>query len=112
MSESFIAPRTIRRWPVRSGWSRLSSARAADMAQDKTGWSHGYDVSLGYTYNFHREMAPGWMDFCVGAHGFEPERRGSGYRYLDLGCGQGFGLCLLAAANPDAEFIGIDFQAE
>lgn len=76
------------------------------------GWSHGYDASLGYTYNFHREMAPNWIDFCVGAHGYELERRGSDYRYLDLGCGQGFGLCLLAAANPDAEFIGVDFQAE
>lgn len=76
------------------------------------GWSHGYDVSLGYTYNFQREMAPNWIDFCVGTHGYEPERRGSDYRYLDLGCGQGFGLCLLAAANPDAEFTGVDFQAE
>lgn len=74
--------------------------------------SHGYDVSLGYTYNFHREMAPDWMDLCVGAHGYERERRGSDYRYLDLGCGQGFGLCLLAAANPDSQFVGVDFQPE
>ncbi len=72
--------------------------------------SHGYDISVGYSYNFHREMAPDWMDFCVGANGFEAPRRGSDYRYLDLGCGQGFGLCLLAAANPEAEFVGIDFQ--
>ena len=75
-------------------------------------WSHGYDVSVGYTYNFHREMAPDWIDFCVQAQGYEVSRRTAGYRYLDLGCGQGFGLCLLAAANPDAEFIGVDFQAD
>lgn len=74
--------------------------------------THGYDVSLGYIYNFYREMAADWIDFCAGAHGYEVARRGSDYRYLDLGCGQGFGLCLLAAANPDAEFVGVDFQAE
>ena len=33
-------------------------------------------------------------------------------RYLELGFGQGFGLSLLAAANPDIIFEGIDFNPE
>jgi SAM-dependent methyltransferase len=76
-------------------------------------WSHGYDVSTEYSFGFYREMAPDWLDFCAWIGGFEPPRRGGKpFRYLDLGCGQGFGLCLLAGANPSAEFVGVDFQPE
>ena len=76
-------------------------------------WSHGYNVSMGYSYGFYREMAPDWLDFCAWIGGFEPPRRaGRPLRYLELGCGQGFGLCLLAAANSGAEFLGVDFQPE
>ena len=76
-------------------------------------WSHGYNVSMGYSYGFYREMAPDWLDFCAWIGGFEPPRRaGRPFRYLELGCGQGFGLCLLAAANSGAEFLGVDFQPE
>lgn len=76
-------------------------------------WTHGYNVSQGYTYGFYREMAPDWLDFCTLASGYLPPRRGEdgSFRYLELGCGQGFGLCLLAAANPAGEFVGIDFHA-
>ena len=76
-------------------------------------WSHGYDVSMGYSFGFFREMAPDWLDFCTRLAGYEaPERAGGKFRYLELGSGQGFGLCLLAAANPDGEFVGVDFQPE
>jgi len=73
---------------------------------------HGYNASMGYPNFFFREMAPDWLDFCIRAQGFEPVRTGASYRYLDLGCGPGFHLCLLAAANPQAEFVGIDFEAD
>lgn len=77
-------------------------------------WSHGYNVSLGYTYGTYRELAPDWLDFCTRLAGYvAPCREESGaFRYLELGSGQGVGLCMLAAANPDAEFVGIDFNPE
>ncbi len=76
-------------------------------------WSHGYDVSMAYSFGFFREMAPTWLDFCATLAGYEaPERRTGKFRYLELGSGQGFGLCLLAAANPEGEFTGVDFQPE
>ena len=77
-------------------------------------WSHGYNVSLGYTYGFYRELAPDWLDLCVQVAGYAaPARRGSGeFRYLELGAGQGLGLALLAAANPEGEFLGVDFNPE
>jgi SAM-dependent methyltransferase len=73
---------------------------------------HGYNVSIGYTATFFPEMAPDWLDFCMRARGFAPQRIGPSYRYADLGCGTGFHACLLAAANPQAEFVGIDFDSD
>ena len=77
-------------------------------------WTHGYDVSVGYTHSFYREMAPDWLDLCarLGGQAPPPGRNDEAFRYLELGCGQGTGLCLLAAANPAGEFVGIDFLPE
>jgi tRNA G46 methylase TrmB len=33
-------------------------------------------------------------------------------RMLELGCGQGLGLCVMAAANPHMRFVGVDFNPE
>ena len=71
---------------------------------------HGYDVSVGYPASFFPQLAPNWLDFCIRVQGFDPQRTGPSYRYADMGCGPGFHLCLLAAANPQAEFVGIDFD--
>jgi len=76
-----------------------------------TDWGRGYDVSVGYTYGFGREMAPAWLNLCAGLAGWSPPT-GRRLRYLDLGCGQGVGLCLLAATNPEIEFVGVDFHPE
>src|SRR5690606_7519115 len=32
------------------------------------------------------------------------------YRYCELGCGRGYATVLLASANPDSHFVGIDFN--
>lgn len=71
-------------------------------------WSGGYNVDLGYTYGFYREMAPEWLNFCAMVQGIVPPR--GHWRYIELGCGQGVGLTLLAALNPDHEFVGVDFN--
>ena len=73
---------------------------------------HGYNVSVEYLANFFPNMAPRWLDFCMRAYGFDSGRAGSSYRCIDLGCGPGFHVCLLAAANPQAEFVGVDFSAD
>ena len=77
-------------------------------------WSHGYNISEGYTHGFYRELAPDWIDLALTIRGIRPPPRCAAgrYRYLELGCGQGFGLCLLAAANPNGDFVGIDFSPE
>jgi SAM-dependent methyltransferase len=77
-------------------------------------WTHGYNIEQGYTYGVYRELAPDWMDVCAMLAGFvAPSEAGlGGLRYLELGCGQGFGLCLIASAYPDIEFVGVDFSPE
>lgn len=78
-------------------------------------WNHGYNVALGYTYGYYQETAPVWLDWALRLKNTTPpsaqsQHSGGKLRYLDLGCGQGFGLLLHAAAHPDMEFVGIDFN--
>jgi SAM-dependent methyltransferase len=71
-------------------------------------WKHGYFAEGGYTYGFYGEMAPARIAWLAALKGYRlPRRR---FRYLDLGCGQGVHLALLAALHPEAEFVGIDFM--
>lgn len=71
-------------------------------------WSSGYNVDVGYTYGFYRELSPTWLDYVATVQGVSsPSGRA---RFLELGCGFGFGLVLLAGLHPDHEFLGIDFN--
>jgi SAM-dependent methyltransferase len=73
-------------------------------------WSDGYVTDVPYTTGFYRELAPSYLAFVCVMQGFRPPSIGPGARYLELGCGQGFGLNLLAAANPAMRFMGVDFM--
>lgn len=72
-------------------------------------WSSGYNVETGYTYGVYKELAPNWLNYVATLKGFTPPS-GTQLRYLELGCGYGVGLVLLAALHPDFEFLGIDFN--
>lgn len=69
----------------------------------------GYVTDIGYTAGFYPETAPAHLAFAVWSAGRDPGPPPS--RVLELGFGQGFGLCLLAAASPDVAFEGHDFNA-
>jgi SAM-dependent methyltransferase len=73
-------------------------------------WSDGYFTDVQYTGLYYDHMAPGALLFAMLRRGVRPPTLGPGATYLELGCGQGFGLNLLAAANPHIQFIGIDFH--
>lgn len=68
----------------------------------------GSPADIGYTAGFYREMTPSHMAFAAIAAGFAPGLGLRPRRMLELGFGQGFGLALLAAANPDMAFEGQD----
>ena len=77
-------------------------------------WSAGYNVDLGYTYGYYREQDPGWMDLCALLRGLRPPSASgvAPLRYLELGCGQGVSLCLIAACHPGMDFVGVDFNPQ
>lgn len=77
-------------------------------------WNLGYNTDLGYTYGYYREQDPAWLDLCALLRGHLPPgfvHEGK-LRYLELGCGQGLNLCLMAACHPHIEFVGIDFNPQ
>ncbi|MBK5937141.1 class I SAM-dependent methyltransferase [Halorhodospira halophila] len=72
-------------------------------------WSGGYVSDINYISGFYRELAPGYLSFVARLQGEPAPDPARPFRYAELGCGQGLGTNLLAAANPHAEFVGIDF---
>ena len=77
--------------------------------QKMTDWSDGYVTEVDYTYGFYKEMAPVAMRFALLAAGLEAPPLDK-FNYCELGFGQGAGLNLLAAANPQGDFWGTDFN--
>lgn len=73
-------------------------------------WSDGYVTDIQYTGQYYPELAPGALAFACLRQAVRPPTLGRGSTYLELGCGQGFGLNLLAAANPQMQFWGVDFN--
>jgi SAM-dependent methyltransferase len=73
-------------------------------------WSHGYLTDVQYTGNYYPEMAPGFLAFACLRQLIRPPALEPGATYLELGCGQGYGLNLMAAANPGMTFWGTDFH--
>ncbi|WP_094510158.1 class I SAM-dependent methyltransferase [Synechococcus sp. MW101C3] len=82
------------------------------MAQ--AGWDHGYHSSSSYTSVFYRELTPSWLDFAALLKGHLPPRESEGepFVFLDLGCGTGFSLVVLASLYPEGRFFGVDFHPD
>jgi SAM-dependent methyltransferase len=72
---------------------------------------HGYVTEVAYQPSFHPEQAPAAIRLAAALNGFAPPPA-SGFDALEVGCGAGKTLAILAAANPDARFVGIDFMPE
>ena len=73
-------------------------------------WSEGYIADVAYTSGVYLETAPAHLSTCALLAGFRGPDPSRPFRYLELGCGTGMGVCLMAAANPNAEFVGVDFN--
>ncbi len=75
-------------------------------------WGQGYFTGIAYGAYSFRELAPNWIDYALITQRQRPPRsqEGTGFNYLELGSGMGLGLCLLAAAYPEGNFVGIDFH--
>lgn len=71
-------------------------------------WANGYPAETNYRLGFYRNLAPSHLAMICHLQGVQAP---SGpLTYLELGCGAGLSTILLAAANPDSTFIGVDFS--
>lgn len=73
----------------------------------------GYVDDEIYPSGLDRQFTPAWIDAILAQRRVAPPRQPRGpFTYIDLGCGDGVGLILLAAAYPEACFVGIDALAD
>lgn len=80
-------------------------------AQEMT-WQAGYFADSGYTYGSYPQQSPCTLFFSALLAGHRSLDLAAPFSYLDLGCGQGFNTCLMAASHPRANFVGVDFLPE
>jgi SAM-dependent methyltransferase len=73
-------------------------------------WMSGYVADVVYTLGFYREMAPTFLNMTCILNQVDAVPLTRATRYCELGCGRGYGTLLLAAANPNTEFVGVDFN--
>lgn len=73
-------------------------------------WGDGYITDLTYTSGFFRETTPGWLAMVALLRGYRTPDLTRPFRYVDLGCGNGFTAIVVAATLPQAEVWGFDFN--
>jgi SAM-dependent methyltransferase len=72
----------------------------------------GYVLDTPYLFEFQEELSPVRLNYVATLGGYAPVPLDRPFRYLDIGCGYGVTLAVLAAAFPEASFTGIDLNAE
>lgn len=74
-----------------------------------TDWSHGYVADSPYTFAYQAAQAPGNLAQICAMMGVEwqPTAR---LTMADIGCGRGYTVNALAAANPGWTMLGLDYN--
>lgn len=76
-----------------------------------TDWTQGYVSDIEYLPGFYVEQTPAHLDAACLLRGVEPPvDPGEPFAYCELGCGVGETALTIAAANPQAEVWGFDFN--
>ncbi len=70
-----------------------------------------YRTDIEYMTLFNNKQAPVVLNYVAALNGLPIIDLNEGFRYCDLGCGSGLTLTTLAAAYPQGEFWGVDFNA-
>lgn len=74
-----------------------------------TAWNHGYVTDSPYTFSYQPAQTPGSIAMVCAMAGVAWQPR-PGMALLDIGCGRGLTVNVLAAANPDWNVIGLDYN--
>ena len=72
--------------------------------------SSAYVSEVDYPAGFYANQAPVHLSYVSALNGIRGPDPAGPYRYCELGAGAGKTLVVLAAANPEAEFVGIDIN--
>jgi SAM-dependent methyltransferase len=74
-----------------------------------TSWAHGYVADSPYTFAYQAAQAPGNLALVCALMGvaWEPRAR---MVVADIGCGRGYTVNTLAAANPGWTVLGLDYN--
>src|SRR5258707_3257089 len=74
-------------------------------------WGSGYITDKAYVHDFCRVQTPPMLALAALTGGVQgPGAADAPLTYCDLGCGQGYTANLIAAANPTAQVLGVDFN--
>ena len=75
-------------------------------------WGSGYVTDVPYVPGYYRQQSPLHLRLTclLGGVAVPPLKPDGPLSYLELGCGQGLGAALLAAANPGWRVTAIDFS--
>ncbi len=77
--------------------------------------AHSADFSLGsidYPAGFYHQLAPVHLNYICALNGVRGPNLSAPFNYCELGCGAGETTNVLAAANPAANFVGIDLNPD
>jgi len=74
-----------------------------------TSWTHGYVADSPYTFSYQGAQAPGNLALICGLMGVQWQPTAS-LAFADIGCGRGYTVNALAAANQGWNVIGLDYN--
>lgn len=72
-------------------------------------WGQGYVTDLEYTAGFYTEQSPAALRLACLLNGVDISMADD-FTYCELGCGVGMTTLVLAASNPRARFVAVDFN--
>lgn len=74
-------------------------------------WTEGYVSDIEYMPGFYAEQTPAHLDTVCLLRGMEPPvAAGQNFNYCELGCGVGETALAVAAASPESNIWGFDFN--
>jgi len=88
------------------------AASPADAAHAARPDGRGYVLDEPYTARYFDLQSPARMRHSMRCAGFDPVAPAEGFRYAELGCGNGATLAMLAALHPGSSFLGIDLNPQ
>lgn len=74
-------------------------------------WNDGYVVETPYTESIFADLNPAMFSMAAVLMGQPPINPSKPSTWIDLGCGNGLTACMVAAANPNVQVWGCDFNS-